>query len=465
MKKSFLMIGALCMGAAFVSCVDDSESSEVKDLRKLQLSQEQAKLDQTYWNMYEAAINNVKTYQGDLNTAQQDLDGIKSGNLNHTAAKEAAIAYQNMVIARNQKDINDKKAEIAAQKAMEGMTYEQVQEAKIAAKNAEEKAKKDAADFWLELNDAGLNLAYQGNNPQTVDVSAGYAAKIGMLLGGGSVTNIKYQNEKLCENEWVKAMNLLYSSDIYSYEDADGLTKTSDTYSFYYGGDGDKLPAGTYTATSMISSETKQLQDNSGFAYQTYTLYTFKDVKKYSTALTKFVKELKDAVPAADDPYYASAYNNYKQYVALQEKVTELVAVLDNASKYGAYTALIADYVTKANKIYALETAKTSAAALSTAYASYSGGVASDNEKTIAGLEDAIKGYNKAIAGATEEINKIENEIVDDATAQKYYEALVADLNSQIAANNAIAEKYRALILGSTSSNTQNTTPAETTAE
>ena len=118
MKKSFLMIGALCMGAAFVSCVDDSESSEVKDLRKLQLSQEQAKLDQTYWNMYEAAINNVKTYKGDLNTAQQNLDGIKSGNLTHTAVKEAAIAYQNMVIARNKKDIDDKNAEIAAQKAI-----------------------------------------------------------------------------------------------------------------------------------------------------------------------------------------------------------------------------------------------------------------------------------------------------------------------------------------------------------
>jgi hypothetical protein len=44
-------------------------------------------------------------------------------------------------------------------------------------------------------------------------------------------------------------------------------------------------------------------------------------------------------------------------------------------------------------------------------------------------------------------------------------EALIADLNTQIAVNNAIAEKYRALILGSTSSNTQNTTPAETTAE
>ena len=160
MKKFFLVMGAFCVSAAIVSCVDDSESDEIKDLRQVQLDQKKVELDQkkvdlqqkqaalenTYWNNYDKAVAAVKTLQGDLNTAQQNLDGVKSGKLTHEAANAAAIAYQNTVIARNQKDIKDKETEISVQKSMKGKSYEEIQQATITAENAEELAIKDAQD-------------------------------------------------------------------------------------------------------------------------------------------------------------------------------------------------------------------------------------------------------------------------------------------------------------------------------
>lgn len=463
MKKSYLLIGALCVGAAFVSCVDDSESTEVKDLRQLQLSQEKAKLDQTYWDKYEAAINNVKQYQSDLKDAQQGLDGIKEGNLNHTSAKEAAIAYQNMVIARNKKDIADKQAEIAAQKAMEGMTFEQVAEAKIKADNDKEKAKKALEDYWIAKTNDGYNLSYDSySGTKTVDASSA-SAMTDMLLGSYVGTdNVKYRNNKLSQNEWVKAMNAIYNEEVYSYLDGDGLTQTTTDYDFSYTDDDDDPGTGNYIATSMLSSQTIQLKDNNGYSFQTYTKYTFKDVKKYKKALGEFVKQLSDNMPDKDNAAYPAALGNLNKYKALQSQITTLTDVLGDEGKAGAYENMLKAYEGYAKEIRAFGVQVDQATAVASVYAKSS---ASNNEKTIAGLEDAIKGYNKSIASATEEINKIENEIVDDATAQKYYEDLIADLNSQIAANNAVAEKYRALILNSTSSNNQNTTPAETTAE
>ena len=204
MKKSFLLMGALCLGTAFVSCVDDSESDEVKDLRQIQLDQKKVDLESSkvdlesskvalenkYWANYDKAVAAVKTLQGDLEKNQENLDDVKSGKLTHEAAKEAAIAYQNTVIARNQKDIKDKENEIAAQKKMAGMTQEQIDEAIINANIAEEKAVKDAQDFWIQLTQDGYNKGYDGSS---VFVGAGYSAKIDMLLGSYSY-NVKYQN-------------------------------------------------------------------------------------------------------------------------------------------------------------------------------------------------------------------------------------------------------------------------------
>lgn len=470
MKKSFLLMGALCLGTAFVSCVDDSESDEVKDLRQIQLDQKKVDLESSkvdlesskvalenkYWANYDKAVAAVKTLQGDLEKNQENLDDVKSGKLTHEAAKEAAIAYQNTVIARNQKDIKDKENEIAAQKKMAGMTQEQIDEAIINANIAEEKAVKDAQDFWIQLTKDGYNKGYDGSS---VFVGAGYSAKIDMLLGSYSY-NVKYQNNKLDENKWVKAMNKLYGAPLYYYVDADGLTKTASVYDFNYTDDDDTPGTGFYTATSMISSVTLQLEDENGFAFQTYTKYTFKDLKKYKSALGEFVKQMKEAIPEDKaDAAYAMRYNAWAQYKSLQETITSLTDVLSSEVEYSVYEALLNKYVENAKKIYSLEGAADEASAIANAYNSYS---VSDNEATIAALEDAIDGYNTAIENAKRKINEvIENDIVDDATAIKYYETLIAEINSEISFQTAMAEKYRKLL---TSSNTQSTPAAETPA-
>ena len=470
MKKSFLMMGALCLSAAFVSCVDDSESDEVKDLRQVQLEQKKVNLESSkvslessktslanmYWSNYDKAVAAVKTLQGDLNKAQKDLDDVKSGKLTHEAAKEAAIAYQNTVIARNQKDIKDKENEIAAQKKMAGMTYEEVAEEIIKANIAEEKAIKDAQDFWIQLTQEGYNYSYAGTS---VNVGAGYSAKINMLLGGYNYA-VKYQNNKLDENKWVKALNKLFGAPMYYYVDADGLTQTASAYNFSYTDEDDTPGSGYYEATSMISALTLQLEDENGFAFQTYTKYTFKDLKKYKSALSEYVKQLKDGIPEDKTvPAYKPAYNAYAQYKALQETITSLTDVLSSEVETSVYEALLNKYVENAKKIYSLDAAADAASAIANAYNAYS---VSDNEATIAALEDAINGYNTAIENANRKINEvIENDIVDDATAIKYFEALIAEINSEITFQTAMAEKYRKLL---TSSNTQSAPAAETPA-
>ena len=255
-------------------------------------------------------------------------------------------------------------------------------------------------------------------------------------------------------------MNKLYGAPLYYYVDADGLTKTASVYDFNYTDDDDTPGTGFYTATSMISSVTLQLEDENGFAFQTYTKYTFKDLKKYKSALGEFVKQMKEAIPEDKaDAAYAMRYNAWAQYKSLQETITSLTDVLSSEVEYSVYEALLNKYVENAKKIYSLEGAADEASAIANAYNSYS---VSDNEATIAALEDAIDGYNTAIENAKRKINEvIENDIVDDATAIKYYETLIAEINSEISFQTAMAEKYRKLL---TSSNTQSTPAAETPA-
>lgn len=452
-------MGALCVGASFVSCVDDSESSEVKELRQIELNKEKANLDQKYWTMYNNAVANVKTFQGDLAAAQQNLDGIKSGNLTHTAAKDAAIAYQKQVIARNQKDIADKEAEIKVQEKLAGKSYEEIQQAKIAADNAKEEADKAAQDYWIDLTNKGYNLSYPNySGLQTVDVTALTSVKIDMLLGiyFGS-EDVKYRNSKLNENAWVKAMNAIYNAESYSYVDGYGLPQTANDYNFKLTDDDDDPGTGNYKATSMFSSQSIDLQDENGHTFQTYEKYSYKDVYKYSKALSEYVKQLKDALDGdKDNVGYKTAYNHYN---ALKAKVSGLVDILSDDAKYNAYVKVLDEYVGYAKALNNFGTKADMANAIATAYANYS---VSNNELTIAGLQDAIKGYNKNIENANKEINEvIENTIVDDATAQKYYETLIVELNSQIEANKAIADKYRSLIVGGESSNNQQqNTPA-----
>lgn len=467
MKKSFLLMGALCVGAAFVSCVDDSESNEVKELRQVQLDSKKADLDNQYWTMYNNAVTKVKTYRDDLKTAQENLDAAKDEKTTLTEVKEAYIAYQQMVIARNEKDIADKKAEIEVQKAMKGKSYEEIAQAQISSANDAEAAAKAAQDYWIDLTNKGYNQSYdQYYGSSSVDIDEA----TDMLLGdySGSLS-VKYRNNKLSENAWVKAMNAIYSYEPYSYQKANGLYETVDVYDIYLYDDIDPTDdpgTGYYDATSMFQSRSIDLQDANGYAYQSYTKYSFKDVDKYTKALADLVQQKKDAIPTdKTDPSYEGLYNDWSQYNALKTKISGLVTIL--TEQYESYETLLNTLVGYATEIRALLVKYDNADAIATAYTNY---YVSNNESTIASLEDDIKTYNDAIKTAKAQINEtINNGLTDKETAIAYYNARIAEINSAIAANQAIAEKYRALIAGSSSSNNQQQqqtpAPEETPAE
>ena len=493
MKKSFLLMGALCVGTAFVSCVDDSESNEVKELRQVQLDSKKADLDNQYWTMYNNAVAKVKSYRDDLKTAQENLDAAKDEKTTLTEVKEAYIAYQQQVIARNEKDIADKKAEIEVQKAMAGKTYEEIQKAKIEAANAKEKANKDAADYWIKKTNDGYNQSYDkydnDGDSSTDEMTADLDDAIDMLLGDYStlgLTNVAYRNNKLSKNEWVMAMNKILNEDGYVYTDGYGLSQTSYDYTFTFSYDpGDDFNHVTsYDAMDMIKDQQLALYSDNGFVYQYYTKYTYKDLAKYKSALSKYLNNdesgkegLEQQATSAKD-YYGENSDTYKdavtalnKYKALKAKINELDAVLNDAEKYAAYTSLLDEYIGYAKEINALNDACTKANAIATAYAAYiTNGTVSNNESTIATLEDAINTYNANIKAAKKEINEvINNGLTDKETAIAYYNARIAEINSALAANQAIAEKYRALIAGSSSSNNQQQqqtpAPEETPAE
>lgn len=483
MKKSFLLMGALCVGAAFVSCVDDSESNEVKELRQVQLDSKKADLDNQYWTMYNNAVTKVKTYRDDLKTAQENLDAAKDEKTTLTEVKDAYIAYQQQVIARNEKDIADKKAEIEVQKAMAGKSYEDIQKAKITSANAAEKAAKDAQDYWLKKTEDGYNQSYdEYGGTSSVDIDEATDMLLGDYWTYGSL-DVAYRNNKLSKNEWVMAMNKILNCDGYVYTDGDGLSQTSHDYNFSFSWDpGDDFNhIYDYDAYDMIKSQTLALYSDNGYVYQYYTLYSYKPaLTKFIAALNLYYSNDDNAKPGlvqvtdkAKDTYgetsteYKDALTAQNKYKALKDKIAELNAVLGDQTKYDAYTSLINEYVGYANEIRSLFEAYSKAEAIATAYSTYS---VSNNESTVASLEDAIKTYNDAIKTAKAQINEtINNGLTDKETAIAYYNARIAEINSAIAANQAIAEKYRALIAGSSSSNNQQQqqtpAPEETPAE
>ena len=134
-KLIYLVAGSLCMSAAMTSCVDDEESNEVKEMRqvqlnqmKLDLEQDKADLDQTYWNMYNSAISKVKTLENDKKNFQLQLDDVKSGNVTLADAKDAIVKYNDIRIAQAEKDIQDEEAVKTIYKNMDIKSAEDLNE-------------------------------------------------------------------------------------------------------------------------------------------------------------------------------------------------------------------------------------------------------------------------------------------------------------------------------------------------
>lgn len=291
-----------------------------------------------------------------------------------------------------------------------------------------------------------------------------------MLLGGYSGgQNVAYRNNKLSKNEWVMAMNKILNCDGYVYTDGDGLSQTAYDYDFSFSWDpGDDFNHITYyDAYDMIKSQQLALYSDNGYVYQYYTLYSYKPaLTKFIAALNLYYSNDDNAKPGLvqvtekmKDTYgetssdYKDALTAQNKYKALKDKIAELNTVLGDQTKYEAYTNMINEYIGYANEVRSLFEAYSKAETIADAYDNYS---VSNNESTVATLEDAIKGYNDKIDAANKTINEtINNGITDQETLIAYYTTLIAELNSEIAANQAVADKYRALIAGSGSSNNQ----------
>ena len=79
-------MGALCLSATFVSCIDDEESAEVTAMRK-------AQVDNTYIAMYTNALGEIKSLEADLATAQSQLNNLKDGKATTEESADIVIKY------------------------------------------------------------------------------------------------------------------------------------------------------------------------------------------------------------------------------------------------------------------------------------------------------------------------------------------------------------------------------------
>lgn len=92
MKRTFFLIGALCVSAMFVSCVNDEESEQSLAIR-------QANADKMYINMYTDAVGEIKSLEADLATNQRALDDLKDGLITTAEARDILVDYYTKLIS------------------------------------------------------------------------------------------------------------------------------------------------------------------------------------------------------------------------------------------------------------------------------------------------------------------------------------------------------------------------------
>lgn len=91
MKRNLLFIGALCVSALFVSCIDEEESAQVTAIRK-------ANADKVYISMYSDAVNEIKNLESTLSYNQRQLDDLKDGIITDGEARDYLVNYYNKKI-------------------------------------------------------------------------------------------------------------------------------------------------------------------------------------------------------------------------------------------------------------------------------------------------------------------------------------------------------------------------------
>ncbi len=435
MKKLFyLLAGSLCMSAAMVSCVDDEESDEVKELRQVQLSQEKASLDQTYLNIYNTAINKVKTLSSDKKDQQKQLDDVKSGKLSLDEAKTNIVSWNNIRIAKAEKDIENEEAIKKIYQSMETTSPEEINQARVNAQIDLNKANNERLTYWT-------NLTVNGFNYDNIDTDASWSSKLNELVGRYYYGNNFYmpQNHKLQVTAFIQRAQSVFADNngvFYIYD----RYRKEPTWDYYY-------------LNNIIETKTKDLQDE-GATYYTYRYYAINE-DAYSD-LKDVMKANVDSLQKKSilDDSYTDVYNSYK------EKQDSIVANY-NALKSAitAYTALLTELEGYAKKVYELEMAYNKAYAIYNAY-NYS---TMDKEELIFSCESNINDLKNDIARYNEYIEDANNNIVDNATLTSYYTTLIAELDSEIKFQQSVADKYRQLLSGS--SNSSSTETATTTTD
>ena len=440
-KLIYLVAGSLCMSAAMTSCVDDEESNEVKEMRqvqlnqmKLDLEQDKADLDQTYWNMYNSAISKVKALENDKKNFQLQLDDVKSGNVTLADAKDAIVKYNDIRIAQAEKDIKDEEAVKTIYKNMDIKSAEDLKEEEIKAEIEMNKANSARMSKWTEITNDGYN--YNG-----VDADAYWSSKLNELLGGYTSWNNYFEptNHKLQGTDFIAAAKDLFdNSNDFSFYDR---YRKDANYSYYY-------------LENVIEYETVDLKDE-GVVYKSYTKYKI-NTEDY-TEMLGFLKANVDSLQKYNllhDNAWEDEYNEYmEKKTAIEAKYK---ALTDNIA---AYNTLLTTIEGLAKEVYALEMAYNKATNIYNAY----GYSSMDKEVLVMQCESNINNLREDIVRYKDLKEQADNDIVDNATLNTYYTLVISQIDNDIKIQQSIADKYYKLLTSSNNSSSESAnTPANT---
>lgn len=450
MKNLFYLLVGLAVSSAMVSCVDDEESDQVKELRQAEIdklaaeaAQEQASTEQLYLNMYNTAVSKVKSLLNDISNYQQCLDDVVSGKVSLEAAKEAIVSYNEDRIAQAEKDIEDEKAVIAIYEKAEYMTSEEIEQATISARLAYESAQSASYDYWTTLTDQGYN--YDG-----YDVTYGYYTKINELIGYYTYNSTYFYSLTKTTSNLYK-LYIPQNHTIRNYEFVTLLKNIFNNNGSYYSFYDDNRTDATYNTiylSSVVKNVPTALKDADDYTYYTTYLYYDIDADEYN----EIVSALKANIAKYKEDNNTIYYEEYSQKLdSIESNYTKLTAA------YSTYKKQLDKLVGYSVDIYDLQIAYNNAQTLYYAYQSYS---ASDIEQLILNRQANIYNLEQNIATYKNLIENASNNITDNTTLNSYYTKLIAQLESEIEVQKSIAELYRKRLLG-TSTTTTTSTSAE----